>query len=133
MSKKKNLSQHQSSWEACSKTTLFNASHAAYNFPDQCKNHSLCPCTAVICCHCKCKCYYCCAVCVLLCIRKCWKYRHPYMQLIQIITSGHQRSKRQKGHLTDISHCLFSTLQSGNYLSPVHWSTQNVTFVALFN
>ena len=72
------------------------------------------------------------AVCVLLCIRKCWKYRHPYVQPIQIITLGHQRSKRQKGHLNDMSHCLFSTLQSGNYLSPVHWSTQNVTFVALF-
>ena len=94
------------------------------NLPDQCENRSLCPCTAVICCHCRCKCYYGCAVCVLLCIRKCWKYRHPYVQLIQIITLGHQRSKRQKGNLTDMSHCLFSTLQSGNYLSPVHWSTQ---------
>ena len=37
------ISEHRSSWEACSKTTLFNASHAAYILLDQCEIASSTP------------------------------------------------------------------------------------------
>ena len=90
---KKFFYQHQSSWEACSKTTLFNTSHAAYILPDQCEIASSAPVlllsivTVGV--------NITTAICVLLCIRKCWKY-HYYVQLIQIITLGHQRLKRTK-------------------------------------